>query len=70
MTLGEEIAWKKDCIRGINTTSLSKWTYVQKKDYCDCMLSKIKSVTNSKYDNVDMNLANEFAKECILHIYP
>jgi len=70
MSLSEKIEWQKDCIRGLNTTSLaSKWDYLRKSDYCDCMISKLEKYGYSKYDIIDDEVALALSKQCVIPSY-
>jgi len=63
-TLKEKKQWVSNCINGVNATSLNKMSIRIKKDYCTCMFEKVTAKYPDKFDNVNMEIAKEFAMDC------
>jgi|GEM_PF-5975540 hypothetical protein len=64
-TLSDKKQWIGNCIAGVNSTSLNNMPLSFKEDYCSCMLEKLIMKYPSKSDNVNNDLAKEFAKDCL-----
>lgn len=63
-TFEDKKQWVENCIAGVNATSLSDMPLRFKKDYCSCMFEKLTIKYPNKLNNINTEIAKEFAEEC------